>query len=56
MVEGRKVSYIEVDRDRYKRIVAGVFFGDGQEINRMMIQKGLASEHGKYSKGFYGYC
>ena len=56
MVEGRKVSYIEVDRDRYNRIVARVFFGDGREINRMIIEKGIASEYCKFSKGFYGQC
>ena len=56
MAEGRKVSYIEVDRDRYGRIVARVFFGDGREINRVMIEQGIASEYCKYSRGFYDYC
>lgn len=55
MAEGRKVSYIEINRDRYNRIVARVFFGDGQEINRVMLKKGLVSEYCKYSKGFYDY-
>lgn len=56
MIEGRKISYIEVDRDRYGRIVARVFFGDGREVNRVMLQKGLVTEYCKYSRGFYDYC
>ncbi len=56
MVEGRKVSYIPMDTDKYNRIVARVFFGDGQEINRVMIERGLVSEYCKYSRGFYDYC
>ena len=54
--QGVRVSYIEIDRDRYRRIVARVFLPDGQEINRTMIEGGTASEFCRYSKGFYGKC
>jgi len=39
MVEGRKLSNIEIDRDRYGQIAAKVFFGNGQEISRLMLKK-----------------
>lgn len=54
--QGVRVSYIQIDRDRYSRIVARVFLPDGREINRMMIEGGTATEFCRYSKGFYGRC
>lgn len=54
--KGRAVSFIQMDTDRYGRIVARVFLKDGREINRMMIEQGGATEYCKYSKGFYGQC
>ena len=56
MVHGVRVSYIEIDRDRYKRIVARVWLPDGQEVNRLMIEQGGANEYCRFSKGFYGQC
>lgn len=53
--KGRKVSYIQMDVDRYGRIVARVFYGS-KEINRQMIESGAASEYCRYSRGFYGHC
>nr|MCH9671000.1 thermonuclease family protein [Gammaproteobacteria bacterium] len=56
LVKGLIVSYIEVDRDRYRRIVARVFLPDGRELNRVMLEHGVAREYCRYSKGFYGMC
>lgn len=56
MTEGKRISFIEIDRDRYGRTVARVFLADGREINRMMIESGTAREYCRYSKGFYGQC
>ena len=56
MVQGKRITFIELDRDRYGRIVARVFLKDGREANRLMIESGAAQEFCRYSKGFYGRC
>ena len=56
MADKKRISYIEVDRDRYHRIVARVFLKDGREVNRMLIDQAVVTEYCKYSKGFYGEC
>lgn len=56
MVSNKRISYQQMDTDRYGRIVARVFLKDGREVNRIMIEKGLADEYCRYSKGFYGTC
>ncbi|MCP9237912.1 thermonuclease family protein [Lewinella sp. JB7] len=53
---GRKITYIPIDTDRYGRTVARVFLRDGREINRLLIDSGVAKEYCRYSKGFYGRC
>ncbi len=55
MVEGRQVSFIEIEKDRYGRTVARVFVKK-QEINRAMIESGTTREYCRFSKGFYGFC
>ena len=53
--------------DKYKRLVARCFITDameaqktlprpGGEINRLLIERGVASEYCWFSKGFYGHC
>lgn len=56
MILNRRISYIEIDRDHYGRIVARIFLPDGREVNRLMINSGAAREYCSYSKGFYGTC
>ena len=56
LTDGRRVSYIEVDRVRYGRIVARVFLQDGREVNRLLIEADVAGEYCKCSKGFHGPC
>lgn len=56
LTHGKRVSYIKMDTDDYKRIVARVFLSDGREVNKLLIEQGVAKEYCRYSKGFYGYC
>lgn len=56
MTKGKRITFIEIDRDRYGRTVARVFLPDGQEVNRLMIESGTATEFCRYSRGFYGAC
>ncbi|GFE52565.1 hypothetical protein So717_43180 [Roseobacter cerasinus] len=56
LVEGKHITWIEIDVDRYGRSVARVFLPDGREINHLMIKNGTAREYCRYSKGFYGRC
>jgi endonuclease YncB( thermonuclease family) len=53
ITSGQPLTCNPVDRDRYGRTVARCFRGDGQEINRMMIESGTATEFMRYSEGFY---
>lgn len=50
---GAALSCEPIDRDRYGRTVARCFREDGQEVNRMMIESGTATEFMRYSEGFY---
>jgi len=52
----KRISFIEIDRDKYGRIVARVFLHNGKEINRLMIESKTTKEYCRYSKGFYGRC
>lgn len=54
--DNQLVSYIEMDRDRYGRIVARIFLPDQREVNRLLIESGIAEEYCRYSKDFYGHC
>lgn len=42
--------------DRYQRIVARCWRGDGKEINREMIRHPQVAEYCRYSRGAYGQC
>ena len=50
---GELVSFIVMDTDRYGRLVGRVFLNDGREVNRLLIDKGVAQEYCRCSKGFY---
>ncbi len=56
LVWKKLVSYREIDRDRYGRIVARVFLENGQEVNKILIEEGVVEEYCHYSQGFYGHC
>ena len=49
-----RLSCVEMDRDRYGRIVAECFRPDGVSINAAMVADGWAVEYGRYSDGRYG--
>lgn len=48
----RPTSCIEVDRDRFRRVVA-VCTAGGVDIGEWMVRKGYAVDWPKYSAGFY---
>lgn len=49
----QKVSCEIVDIDKYDRSVARCFLENGNEINRMMIESGVAKEYLRFTKGYY---
>ena len=53
MVQAQPLQCQQLDIDRYGRSVARCFRPDGQEINRMMIESGTATEYRYFSGGFY---
>lgn len=55
LVEGKNIRYIEIEEDRYGRMVARVFVGN-TEINKRLIDEQYADEYCRYSKGFYNHC
>ncbi len=54
LVAGRTLACEEMDRDRYRRIVARCTLDDGRDIARVMIDVGAATEMLRYSGGYYG--
>ncbi len=54
LVAGRTLACVEMDRDRYARIVARCTLDDGRDIARVLIDIGAAVEMTRYSGGFYG--
>lgn len=53
LAASRPVRCIEVDRDRYKRMVADCFRADGQNVAAWLARNGHALDWPKYSKGRY---
>lgn len=49
-----RLSCVEMDRDRYGRIVAECFRQDGVSVNAAMVADGWAVEYARYSDGRYG--
>ncbi|MBT8148948.1 MAG: thermonuclease family protein [Pseudomonadales bacterium] len=67
LAQGRTLHCEQQDIDKYKRVVARCFITHssdeqkpsprkGREINRLLIERGVASEYCWFSKGFYGHC
>jgi len=48
-IEGKKVTIDSITTDRYKRIV-GVAYYKGQNLNEMLLKKGLAWHYKQYDK------
>ncbi len=55
IAEGKFLQCVQVDIDRYGRIVGRCFIGDvsGPEVNQLQICSGTATEYDYFSKGFY---
>ena len=47
MTEGKKITFIKIEGDRYGRTVARVFVKE-QEINRLLIEQGHTKEFCRY--------
>lgn len=56
LVLEKTIIYQPINTDKYGRTVARVFLRNGQEVNRILIEQGSATEFCKYSKGLYGRC
>jgi endonuclease YncB( thermonuclease family) len=53
LAASRPTRCIEVDRDRYKRMVANCFRADGANVAAWLVRHGYALDWSKYSKGRY---
>lgn len=49
----RPTTCLEVDQDRYGRIVADCFRADGEPVNGWLVRQGHAVDWVRYSKGRY---
>ncbi|WP_407640862.1 thermonuclease family protein [Amphiplicatus metriothermophilus] len=49
----RRISCKHVDTDRYGRIVGQCFLPSGEDVAALMIGRGAAREHFRYSSGYY---
>ena len=46
----KNVTVQVLKKDRYRRLIANVFYGDSININHQLVEKGLAWHYVKYSK------
>lgn len=53
LAASRPTRCVEMDRDRYKRVVAECFRADGANVNAWMVRQGHAVDWVRYSKGRY---
>lgn len=53
---GKSLICREVTRDKYARIVARCFLGDGREVNALMLDAPYTQEYCRFSKNAYGRC
>ena len=53
LAAGRPTRCVEVDRDRYRRIVADCFRADGASVAAWLVRNGHALDWPRYSKGRY---
>lgn len=55
MIEGKSLSCVTRDRDRYGRTVAQCFI-EGIDIACQMVKDGMAWDYTRYSRGYYKAC
>ncbi|HEV7433300.1 MAG TPA: thermonuclease family protein [Pseudorhizobium sp.] len=53
LARSRPTRCMELDRDRYKRMVADCFRADGQSVGSCLVRNGHALDWRRYSKGAY---
>lgn len=53
LARSRPTRCTEIDRDRYRRIVADCFRADGESVQRWLVQNGHALDWPRYSKGAF---
>ncbi len=56
LIDGKTLTCVERDIDRYRRVLGQCFLENGQDIAAAMIAAGVAREYCRYSRGFYGTC
>ena len=56
LIDGKTLTCVERDIDRYRRVVGQCFLENGQDIAAAMIAAGVAREYCRYSGRFYGTC
>ena len=59
LTNNQRLSCFPKELDRYGRIVSRCFLsGDqsGVELNRQLLERGVAKEYCYFSRGFYGFC
>ncbi len=44
------------DIDKYDRIVARCYLSGGEEINRALLEQGVAKEYCRFTENHYGFC
>lgn len=53
LIDGKKVSVLPIDKDRYGRTVARIFLKNGRDVSALMIEQGHAIEYRRFTKGYY---
>ncbi|XUY27606.1 thermonuclease family protein [Agrobacterium sp. rho-8.1] len=53
LAASRPTRCVEMDRDRYKRVVAVCHRADGTDVNSWLVRQGWAVDWERYSKGKY---
>lgn len=59
LTNNQRLSCFPKELDRYGRIVSRCFLSEDQsgvELNRQLLERGVAKEYCYFSRGFYGFC
>ena len=59
LTNNQRVSCFPKELDRFGRIVSRCFLSEdrsGVELNRQLLERGVAREYCYFSRGFYGFC
>lgn len=56
MAKNKHIRCATKDIDKYDRIVARCYLDNGKEINRQLLDSGVAKEYCRFTKNHYGHC